>query len=215
MSSIAKDDQSADRVHSNDLGAMLKSALTRIAPLPEIEFEHLRQHGELRTFSAGATLIDIGEKPSRCWFVLSGFLKFFYITEAGREYIKAFARPGEIVVPLSAMRTDTPNSFAIAAVSEARTFEFPSSLIPQLYNRHPSWERIGRVLAEEMAVRKEARERELLLDSALVRFERFSERYPELVDWIPQRQIASYIGVTEQALSRLLRTWRARRLNEG
>jgi hypothetical protein len=50
----------------------------------------------------------------------------------------------------------------------------------------------------------------LLLDSAYVRFQRFAERYPELIDWIPQRQIASYIGVTEQALSRLLRTWRER-----
>lgn len=184
---------------------MLQAALNRIAPLPAREFEHLRRHAELRTYAAGCTLIDIGERPSRFWFLLSGFLKFFYITEAGREYIKAFTRPGEIAVPLSALLTSTPNRFAIVAVSEARTLTLPTALIPALYDRHPVWDRIGRVLAEQMAMRKEARERELLLDSALVRFKRFAERYPELVEWIPQRQIASYIGVTEQALSRLLR----------
>jgi len=81
---------------------------------------------------------------------------------------------------------------------------------PHLYDRHPIWDRIGRVLAEQMAIRKEARERELLLDPALVRFRRFAERYPELMEWLPQRQIAYYIGVTEQALSRLLRDWRTR-----
>lgn len=212
---------SIDRMHRLDMSehddadTMLRAALDRIAPLPASEFDFLRRHTELRTYAAGCALIDIGERPSRFWFLLSGFLKFFYITEAGREYIKAFTRPGEIAVPLSALLTNTPNSFAIVAVSEARTLTLPTSIIPELYSRHPVWERIGRVLAEQMAVRKEARERELLLDSAFVRFQRFSQRYPELVDWIPQRQIASYIGVTEQALSRLLRGKRDGHLNEG
>jgi CRP-like cAMP-binding protein len=190
--------------------AILRQTLSRIAHLPDEEFEYLRQQAESRSYSAGRTLIEIGEPPSRCWFLISGFLRFFYVTESGREYNKAFSRPGEIVMPLSAALSGAPNSFVIAAVTDARTLAFPASLIPVLYDRHRAWERIGRVLAEQMAIRKEARERELLLDSAYVRFRRFAERYPELVDWIPQRQIASYIGVTEQALSRLLRTWRQR-----
>jgi CRP-like cAMP-binding protein len=188
--------------------AGLRQSLNRIAPLPDEEFDYLRQHAESRTYSAGHTLIEIGAPPSRFWFLISGFLRFFYVTEDGREYNKAFSRPGEIVAPLSAVLAGSPNGFVIAAVTDARTLAFPVSLIPALYERHRAWERIGRVLAEQMAIRKEARERELLLDSAHVRFQRFAERYPELVGWIPQRQIASYIGVTEQALSRILRTWR-------
>jgi CRP-like cAMP-binding protein len=191
--------------------AFLRQTLQRIAPLPDEEFEYLRRHGEPRTYPAGRALIDIGGPPNRCWFLITGFLRFFYLTESGREYNKAFSRPGEIVMPLTAALSNVPNSFVIAAVTDARTLAFPSALIPTLYDRHPAWDRIGRVLAEQMAVRKEARERELLLDPAYVRFQRFAERYPELVDWIPQRQVASYIGVTEQALSRLLRTWRERK----
>jgi CRP-like cAMP-binding protein len=190
--------------------ARLRQALNRIALLPDEEFDYLRQRAESKAYSAGQALIEIGGPPSRCWFLTSGFLRFFYVTESGREYNKAFSRPGEIVLPLAAALSGTPNNFVIAAVTDAKTLAFPASLIPLLYERHRAWERIGRVLAEQMAVRKEARERELLLDSAHVRFQRFAERYPELVDWIPQRQIASYIGVTEQALSRLLRTWRER-----
>jgi CRP-like cAMP-binding protein len=190
--------------------AILRQTLQRIAHLPEEEFEYLRQQAESRSYPAGHALIQIGEPPSRCWFLISGFLRFFYVTESGREYNKAFSRPGEIVMPLTAALAGAPNSFVIAAATDARTLAFPVSLIPALYNRHRAWERIGRVLAEQMAIRKEARERELLLDSAYVRFQRFADRYPELVEWIPQRQIASYIGVTEQALSRLLRTWRER-----
>jgi CRP-like cAMP-binding protein len=193
---------------SEDDYARLRQTLHRIAQLPAEEFEYLRENAESKSYSAGRALIEIGERPSRCWFLISGFLRFFYITESGREYNKAFSRPGEIVVPLSATLAGTPINFVIAAVTDSRTLAFPTSLIPTLYDRHRAWERVGRVLAEQMAVRKEARERELLLDSAHDRFQRFAERYPELVDWIPQRQIASYIGVTEQALSRLLRAWR-------
>ena len=194
---------------ADEYGA-LRQSLQRIAALPDVEFEFLRRHGESKSYAGGRALLEIGERPSHCWFLVSGFLRFFYVTKEGREYNKAFSRPGEIVMPLTATLANTPNTFVITAVTDARTLAFPTSLLPALYDRHPAWERIGRVLAEQMAVRKEARERELLLDSAFVRFQRFTERYPELVDWIPQRQIASYIGVTEQALSRLLREWRGR-----
>lgn len=187
----------------------LSSHLRRIAALPAAELDYLRRHAEPRRYESGQALIEIGQSPRHCWFLVSGFLRFFHVTESGREYNKAFSRPGEIVMPLSAVVSGTPNTFVIAAITAVETLAFPVSILPALYERHPAWERIGRVLAEQMAMRKEARERELLLDSALVRFHRFADRYPELVGWLPQRQIASYIGVTEPALSRLLRDWRA------
>jgi CRP-like cAMP-binding protein len=196
--------------NQDDAFTLLRRTLLHIARLPEGELEYLRRHAEPRSYSEGHALIEVGEAPSRCWFLVSGFLRFFYVTESGREYNKAFSRPGEIVMPLSAAIGGTANAFTIAAITDVRTLAFPISLVSELYDRHPAWERVGRVLAEQMAVRKEARERELLLDAPYVRFQRFAERYPELADWIPQRQIASYIGVTEQALSRLLRAWRER-----
>ena len=188
----------------------LSARLLDIAPLPAGEMRFLIDNAETRRYRAGATLIDAAEVPSRCWFLASGFLRFFYITESGREFNKAFSRPGEIVVPLTGMLSGAANGFVIAAITEVETLSFPTALIPVLFERHAAWERVGRVLAEQMAIRKEMRERELLMDSALVRFTRSSERYPELVDWLAQRQIASFIGVTEQALSRLLRARKRR-----
>lgn len=186
-----------------------RETLTGIAALPEAEFTFLTQHARLLRYRPGEALLEIGEVPGRCWYLAEGFLRFFYVTEDGRESNKAFPRPGEVVVPLTGLRTGRPSAFAITAVTEAVTVTLPLKLIPALYDRHPAWERIGRVLAEEMAMRKEEREREFLQDSALTRYRRFAERYPELIGVVPQRQIASFIGVTEQALSRI------RRLNPG
>lgn len=200
----------------NDTFDSLERTLAALAPLPRQEFDFLRGHAVARCYAPGATLLDAAETATHFWYLGSGFLRFFYVTESGREYNKAFSRPGEVVVPLTSMRTRSSNGFVIAAITEVNALVFPLALVPELFERHPAWERIGRVLAERMAIRKEMRERELLMDTALVRFRRFAERYPELVDWLPQRQIASFIGVTEQALSRLLRDHRnAARLNPG
>lgn len=182
-----------------------KATLQGIAALPDDEFSFLSRHAVLSRYRPGEVLLEIGEVPDRFWYLPEGFLRFFYVTEDGREFNKAFPRPGEIVVPLTGLRTGRASAFAITAVTEAAAVALPLKIIPQLYDRHWAWERIGRVLAEEMAMRKEAREREFLQESALNRYRRFALGYPELIGVIPQRQIASFIGVTEQALSRILR----------
>lgn len=191
-----------------------RNTLAGIAALPESEFTFLSKQARVLRYRPGEVLLEVGEVPGQCWYLAEGFLRFFYVTEDGREFNKAFSRPGEVVVPLTGLRTGRPSAFVISAVTEAVTVALPLQLIPDLYDRHPAWERIGRVLAEEMAMRKEEREREFLQDSALNRYRRFAERYPELVGVVPQRQIASFIGVTEQALSRLLRGER-KHLNPG
>jgi hypothetical protein len=71
------------------------------------------------------------------------------------------------------------------------------------YERHPCWERLGRKNAEYMFLFKEAREKELLLDSLEVRYQRFVKNFPGLAQKIPQYHIASYLGVTDVALSRV------------
>jgi CRP-like cAMP-binding protein len=180
-------------------------SLRRIAAVPDSEMAYLSEHLVERRYKPRAALQQAGEAAVRCWFLSSGFLRFYFLADNGREYNKAFSRPGDVVVPFAGVATATPSDYCIEAVTEAVTATFPSELITTLYERHPCWDRIGRVLVEQMALRKEARERELLMDPTIVRYRRFAERYPELVGVVPQRQVASYIGVTEQALSRVLR----------
>jgi CRP-like cAMP-binding protein len=96
-----------------------------------------------------------------------------------------------------------PCSFFIQALERTDTIVLPNRLLNELYDRHVCWERFGRKMAEHLVIIKEAREKELLLDSLEVRYQRFLKEFPSLVDRIPQYHIASYLGVTDVALSRL------------
>ncbi|MDX1570061.1 MAG: Crp/Fnr family transcriptional regulator [Xanthomonadales bacterium] len=184
--------------------ARFREAIGVLASVPDREWSFLRARLKPAAFRRGEDLVTAGDDPRHFWFLDKGLLRFFYVSESGREFNKAFARPGEVFGALVATVTGEPCGFSIQAVSDAFTVAVPNALLEALYERHPCWERIGRRLAEQATVRKEVRERELLIDDPLERYRHFRERYSDIAGDIPQRQIAAYIGISEVQLSRLL-----------
>ena len=73
----------------------------------------------------------------------------------------------------------------------------------ELFERDRHWERFGRKAAEYQTLLNEEREAEFLLDDATVRYVRFGEQYPDLEKRITQYHVASYLGITNVALSRI------------
>jgi CRP-like cAMP-binding protein len=69
--------------------------------------------------------------------------------------------------------------------------------------RNPCWNTIARKYVETLFIEKEKRERRLLSEDAATRYLSFQKDYPGLEDKIPQYQIASYLGITPVALSRI------------
>ena len=69
--------------------------------------------------------------------------------------------------------------------------------------RHECWNLLIKSLLESAYIKKEKREREFLLDSAEIRYKRFLKENSNLIDRIKQYQIASYLGITPVALSRI------------
>jgi hypothetical protein len=77
--------------------------------------------------------------------------------------------------------------------------------IVELFNQHHCWEKLGRILAEQLYIKKETREAEFLLDDAETRYFNFQKQYPGLEERIAQYHVASYLGITPVMLSRIRR----------
>ncbi len=75
--------------------------------------------------------------------------------------------------------------------------------VVHLFKQSQYWEKLGRILAEQLFVKKETREASFLLDNAEARYIRFLKDYPNLEDRITQYHIASYLGITPVMLSRI------------
>lgn len=156
-------------------------------------------------FEQGAHLVLPGAPLHKLYFVTRGMLRFYYIDAEGREWNKSFAGEGSFAGAFSSYLLALPAPYAIEALERTQLLVAPWASVEALYDSDPSIERLGRRFAEWLAVRKELRERAFLELDATQRYQHFVADHPGLVERLPAYHVASYLGVTEVALSRIKR----------
>jgi CRP-like cAMP-binding protein len=187
-----------------------QNAIESQVSIPESEWEYLVPHLVECQFEKNVYLVIAGDVADNFYFIIEGLVRFFYSTEDGKEFNKHFAMQNGFAGSFHSFVLGAPCGFFIQALERTNTLVLPNRLLHKLYERHPCWERLGRRNAENLVLHKEAREKEFLLDSLETRYRRFLKEYPGLVDRIPQYHIASFLGVTNVALSRI-----RRKINQG
>jgi CRP-like cAMP-binding protein len=180
-----------------------KSFIDQRLSVPETEWEYVAGYLSDHTFEKKDYLVRSGDVVDNFYFINTGLVRFFYCTEDGKEFIKHFAMENGFAGSFHSLMLHEPCGFFIQALERTETIALPNQLLNELYDRHTCWERFGRKMAEHLVLIKEAREKELLLDSLETRYQRFLKEFPGLADRIAQYQIASYLGVTDVALSRI------------
>jgi CRP-like cAMP-binding protein len=180
-----------------------RNAVDKLVSVPEEEWACFAQHLSERTFEKNDYLVMAGEVVPNFYFITKGLVRFFYGTEDGKEFNKHFAMENGFAGSFHSLILGVPCGFFIQALEKTETILLPNRVLNEFYDRHACWERLGRKNAEYLLLIKEAREKELLLDSLEVRYRRFLKEFPGLADRIPQYHIASYLGVTDVALSRI------------
>ena len=145
---------------------------------------------------AGAALPDV-------IFVVTGLLRLYYTDREGREWNKAFAVEDGFTGSLASGLLGVAAPFSIQALEPTVVLAARWDALEALYDRHPALERLGRRVAEQVAVKKEVKERAFLEQTATERYEAFVQNEPGLVARLPLYHVASYVGVTEVSLSRI------------
>ncbi|HYG19605.1 MAG TPA: Crp/Fnr family transcriptional regulator [Ohtaekwangia sp.] len=183
----------------------LLSALKGISDLPETEERKLRSLVYEQKLSKGEVFIQEGTVPQKFAFVVKGLFRYYYINEKGSEFTKGFFPENTFITSYSAMTDGIPSHYTIEALEDAVIFVFEYSKWKVLYNAHLCWREFLLALLEKGFRKKETRERELLLLSAEERYRSFLREKPALENRIKQHLIASYLGITPVALSRIRR----------
>lgn len=181
-----------------------------IAPLSSVPSDQWEQFSAIlreRHIEKNDYFIRAGQVPPEFGFVASGLMRLYYLTEEGNEFTKAFCLENSFVTSYSALLLNKPSGLFIQALENTVLLVGDFDEFRKLYNKHICWQELGRKIAENLFIKKEERESPLLLDSAEIRYTKFLKEYPLLDKRIPQYHIASYLGITPVALSRI----RARR----
>ena len=146
---------------------------------------------------------DITKGPA---FVTSGLLRSYSIDSNGFEHVIQFAPPGWWVGDMNSMINQTPGVLYVDALEDSEILWMWKADLESLYARIPKFERFFRILAENALGSHQSRLVNILSLSAKDRYTNFCQLYPSLINCLPQKQIASYIGVTPEFLSKMLNT---------
>ena len=146
---------------------------------------------------------DISKGP---FFVTEGILRSYTVDKNGFEHVLQFAPPGWWMADMYSLITQQPGSLSIDAVEDSDVLLLPKQELDKLYNEIPAFERFFRILAENALVTFQQRLIDNLSLTAKERYANFCKRYPLLIERLPQKQVASYIGVTPEFLSKMLKS---------
>lgn len=149
-------------------------------------------------------LLQEGEVNKTATFVTSGILRIYSIDKNGFEHILQFAPPGWWIGDMKSAITQQPATLNIDAIEDTEIIWISIEDLEKLYAAVPKFERFFRILAENSIASYQQRLVNNLSLSAAERYNNFCELYPSLVQNLPQKQVASYIGVTPEFLSKML-----------
>ncbi|MFD1552877.1 Crp/Fnr family transcriptional regulator [Putridiphycobacter roseus] len=149
-------------------------------------------------------LLKIGKVERQLSFIEKGSVRL-YIPKVENDLTFGFSFKGNFISAYDSFITQTPSTYQTETLTETTLWHLNYDDIQDIYSRTAIGNTIGRMIAENLFLMKSKREQSLLNDSAEQRYlNLFSER-PDLIKQIPLRHLASYIGVTPQALSRIRR----------
>jgi len=167
------------------------------------EWEVLNASFQLLYIAKGQDIFAADEWQPHIYVVRSGIVKLTYLSEDGHEWIKSFIGEGDFFacpnVLIAGLRTD----YFATAVEECEIEQIDSVSMKRLTDAYPVWQRAIRQLLEWHIVRKDLRERELLTMSPEARYQSFLKTYPTVAARIQLKDVAQYLGVTAEALSRI------------
>ncbi len=146
-----------------------------------------------------------GEKVDRVLALQSGVCRVFRVDAEGRETTKSFSFSGQFCAPYAELLTDVPSCSAVQALTQVEALQFPVIPFIRAAETDLEWSQFFRSVAEQTFLEKERREDEFLTLSAGERYERLLRLEPSLFQTVPLQVIASYLGITPVALSRIRR----------
>lgn len=136
-------------------------------------------------------------------FVSRGLVRAYTIDEKGAEHIIMLAAEDWWISDLFSFLSDTPSTMHIDALEDSEIISIEKADLEKLYDEIPKFERLMRIMFQKAFVAQQQRILASISQSAEERYTSFINKYPSLEQRIPQTQIASYLGITPETLSRV------------
>lgn len=165
--------------------------------------EYIYSISKEKKVSKGEVLIREGQTVNKTFFVTQGSLRSFCVDKEGKEHTLQFAIRDWWISDFIAIYGNKPASLTVECISDSSVIEFNAQKLNEIYLQFPEFEPFQRKNLERHVVSLHKRILNQLQLTALERYNLFLEQYPNIEQHVPNYHIASYLGITQQSLSRV------------
>lgn len=189
--------------------ALLDHLTRTLGPLPP-SAANLCRDAQPLNLSRGQDLLHEGGHWQHLWWLERGALRLYYLDRDGQAANKNFYLDGALVWPITPALREQPVHFWVEALEPARVWPLPWAAWARSTEAFAPWRALEHRVLASLLQDKMAREHAFLQLSATERYLALRAEHPDWLARIPLRQLASWLGITDVALSRI-----RRRLNPG
>ncbi len=164
---------------------------------------HLLSISKERSVPKSDFLINQGQMVSKTYFVLNGCLRAYCLGKDGKEHTLQFAIRGWWISDFMAIYNNELATLSVESITNSNVIEFSIKQLNALYAKFPEFESYQRIILERHVVSLHKRILNQLQLTAQERYAMFLEQYSDIERYTPNYHIASYLGITQQSLSRI------------
>lgn len=150
-------------------------------------------------------LLQVGDVSRNEYFINSGCLRAYTVDDKGMEHVVQFAIEDWWVNDMYSFLTQTPATLFIEAMEDTEIVTLDRHAYDELMEKVPKFERMFRIILQNAFIAQQRRIVENMSLPAHERYLLFQQRYPQFEQRLPQHQVASYLGITPESLSRIRR----------
>jgi CRP-like cAMP-binding protein len=182
---------------------ILYKYMSRWTSLNEEDQQAVVDEIHIDEFKKGTILINQGDIPAKCYFILKGCVRQHSIDEEGREVTSNFYTEEQAIAIFNHHKSDKSSDYTFTCMEDSVMVVGDLDEEQDMYNKHPQLETMTRRMIEENFSQVQEEFAAFIASSPEERFKTLQMKRPSLIDRVPQHQLASYLGITPESLSRI------------
>ena len=167
------------------------------------ELEEIFQAHEKVHFQKGEFILEEGNVANEYYILEKGLVRSFVNDFSGNEVTTNFFADNEIIIEVSSLFQRIPTQENIVCITDCECFKFTFENFEELFHKIPNLREWGRAWMSQELFASKQRSVEMFTLSATSRYLKLLEQKPQVVQFAPLKQIASYLGITDTSLSRI------------
>lgn len=183
----------------------LPSFLLSLVSFSPAELEDIISHFEKEKISKNTLLLREGEISKKLYFVQEGMGRSYYLKEDGKEVTQWFFGVSKFMTTVDSFFQQAPSLYYLETLEDSILYSISKEKMDELFAKYHKMEQLGRLVSIEMLTKVVNKLNAIQFQTARERYDYMLAEFPDISFRVPLGHIASYLGMTQETLSRIRR----------